>query len=655
VAHYESDMNITGRLAVGFVLAVFVYGAAAAPQQPTPSADTPSSAVSGLVLDAATGQPIAGAVVALSRLTQNATLPPRFATDSKGRFIFANLESADDYVLSARAIGYLAGAYGDPRPSEFIFFDTAVRIRLTPGQWVPDLAIRLWKMSSVSGRVMDERGEPVVGAAVQAFSKVAVAGHQRVVGGPLAVTDDRGVYVLTPLSPGSYVIGVLSVQSTVLATADEGPPARALGALQTGPIGGERGSSVRSPLVDVDRRHRLAVTNFATPPPPSLDQPRAYAAQFYPGVRSWTDAQSIDLTYGQEHAGIDFRLSPEPAFNVSGHTAGVSAPGLLLRLMPAGSEGLGVGAEAATTVVEADGSFTFLNVPAGAYTLIAQSAVTDLTTGSASIRLPSAPGFPGGGSGVGSWDGVPDVSYLMRFGAGASAWGRAAVMVAGQDVDGLVLTLRPLAQISGRIAFDTGTAPPGNSARILLGIEPANGDPLLTLPGARSAAPVEDTYLFSMDAVNGVYLITSASGYRIVSVVAVGRDVTDTGIDAATAGVEDVVITVTGRKYAELTGTVTGGSDAPTAALAFPVDEARWTDYGWTARRFRTARLRPDGTFTLSRLPPGEYFVAAIDAADSDHWTDRKFLEAVRPSATRITLGWDETRTVNLIRQGGGK
>ena len=262
-------------LAIGLALALALVGPTAAQQ--LPSATAAGGAISGVVLDAATGEPIAGAVVSLGRTTQNVKLPPRFATDSKGRFIFTGLEAAEDYFLSARALGFLAGNYGESQPSDYVFFDTVVRIRLTASQWVPDLAIRLWRMASITGRVLDERGEPVVGAAVEAYSTVRVAGHERLVGGPLASTDDRGVYVLTNLSPGRYVVGVLSVQSTVLATAEEGAPQRPVGALQTLGFGG-RGSVVRAPSADADGRHRLAVTNFGAPPPPSLDQPRAYAA-----------------------------------------------------------------------------------------------------------------------------------------------------------------------------------------------------------------------------------------------------------------------------------------------------------------------------------------------------------------------------------------
>ena len=49
-------------------------------------------------------------------------------------------------------------------------------------------------------------------------------------------------------------------------------------------------------------------------------------------------------------------------------------------------------------------------------------------------------------------------------------------------------------------------------------------------------------------------------------------------------------------------------SHGPVAAgvIAFPVDPALRTNYGWNPRRFKTARSSTAGTFTMSALPEGE-------------------------------------------------
>jgi hypothetical protein len=80
---------------------------------------------------------------------------------------------------------------------------------------------------------------------------------------------------------------------------------------------------------------------------------------------------TIEITYGDSRSGVDVQLEPVPAVQVSGRIspdAGVTPPPpLVLRLMARGQEMLGFGAEAATSMVKPDGTFTFLNVPAGEY------------------------------------------------------------------------------------------------------------------------------------------------------------------------------------------------------------------------------------------------------------------------------------------------
>ena len=209
-----------------------------------------------------------------------------------------------------------------------------------------------------------------VEVAVRAVSVYSVAGQPQWVGEiQIAVTDDRGAYRITGLDPGNYVVSVLSVQTTVLDTTPEVAPRRAVGELESGGYGINDGP-LMTPAIDVDAKHRLAITYFAAPPPPSGDSTRAYPAMFYPTATTIAAADPIPLTYGDSKTNVDFSLRPVPTFRVSGRldAAGAAPPPFLLRLMPQGSERLGSGSEAATSIVEPDGSFTFLNVPNGQYT-----------------------------------------------------------------------------------------------------------------------------------------------------------------------------------------------------------------------------------------------------------------------------------------------
>jgi hypothetical protein len=371
---------------------------------------------------------------------------------------------------------------------------------------------------------------------------------------------------------------------------------------------------------------------------------------FFPGVRSQADATPLDIDYGTARESIDFQVGPVRAVRVSGRLEGAAPPfpETLLRLLPAGSERLGFGAEAATTVVARDGTFSFLNVPEGSYALLAQASVMDFTSGNASIRLADAPGFPGGGIAVGSMDGAPGLGFLTRSGQASPYWGRTSVHVGSADLGDVVVPLRPAVKVSGRIVFAEGTAPPPGP--LMLTAQPANGDPTLGQPRG-STQRNDPTFEFTIqNLLGGRYLLVSDQfSYPAVSVIWEGKDVATSGFDGSLGrDFDDVVVTVT-DKTTEIAGTVVGlRGRAHAAVIAFPVDQARWTDFGWSPSWFRTARARSEGSFQLQYLPAGEYFLVAVDAEHVNAWTDRSFLERAAPLASRVSLKWGEKKTQTL-------
>ena len=625
--------------AVGLALVVTLLATVSTPTRQSPT--TPSAAgagtaaISGIVADAATGTPIAGASVSLLTSLpegrQQLTPQPPMLTDARGRFVFTDLPSGVRYIVWASRSGY---ATGDTAP-----------IPLADGEWMRTAKISLWRLGAISGRVVDERGEPVVGAAVRLFSRRFVAGRQHLLPGPVAATDDRGVYRLALLQPDAYVVGVLSVQATVPASTADG--ARRL------PLGGLAGRGSSSPPVaqpethgvgiDVDGRHRLVLTNFATPPPQGDDRPRAYPPLFYPNARSLDDARAIQIENGSTRANVDFQLQPQSTARVSGRVIGAvaGAANMVLRIMPRGGEHLGFGSEIATTLVETDGRFTFLNVPAGSYTLLASPSVTDTTFGGFSQgTLPDSAGF---GPKRGASIGYPQGFYAMwwRAEAGGRVSGRQPLEVGSADIADLALALQTGAMVSGRIVFDDA-APPDPSQRFSLSLEPANGDLSLGLPNAWTAAG-DPSRAFEMEGLqNGRYLFRfqAFGGWRIKSVTSGGADITDSGIDGAMAQrYDDVVVTVT-KSGGELSGTVVDrmGLPAAGAVLLFPVESEAWTDYGLTPDRLSSTNAGSDGTFRMGPIRAGEYFVIAVPTDQRNAWTNPAFLAAAAPRAARITL-----------------
>lgn len=251
---------------------------------------------------------------------------------------------------------------------------------------------------------------------------------------------------------------------------------------------------------------------------------------------------------------------------------------------------------------------------------------------------------------MGSMPGAPGLSYLTRSGAPSAVWSRMTVDVGSQDVSGLVVLLQPTVKIVGRLTFAEGTSVPALDRQLLLGAQPANGDPSLGQPTGFTSRN-DPTFSFTIDGLfGGMYLLRSSFlSYGVVSVVWDGRDVRDSGFDAS-AGKDftGVVVTLTDKKV-EINGTVSDSRPSGRAAvLAFPADPGRWTNYAWDATAFKTARAGSDGSFKIQNLPAGDFHIVAVDASQIDEWTNPEFLKAAAPFSQRVTLKWGDKSTVNL-------
>ncbi len=75
--------------------------------------------------------------------------------------------------------------------------------------------------------------------------------------------------------------------------------------------------------------------------------------------------------------------------------------------------------------------------------------------------------------------------------------------------------------------------------------------------------------------------------------------------------------------------------------LAFPVERTSWT----TTSRRAVPAVRPgtDGRFRIPGLLAGPSYLAVVTAAEPDEIMDPAFLEAILPSAVRVTVKDGET------------
>ena len=644
----------------------------------------PNGAISGIVRNGLSGKPIPRAVVALRSSGSGAPLARivRQLTDEQGRFVFRALAPFDNYTLTATKLGYVEGSYGQRAMS-----GPPGAIALTDGLWFGKADILLWKPGAIGGRVFDEHREPLVGVYVRVLAQQHIAGQRKLVGGPAAKTDDRGEYRIAGLPPGTYLVSVPSAQNTVPAGTPAGPTLDEItssDALATQLMFNSLGAPPRGDArLDLDPAARLVVGNYATPPPPSGGRTFAYPMAFHPGATSPASASSVTLGLAEERTGVDISVQPVATARVSGSVEGPAEviSRLLLRLVPVGLEELATGSEAATTIVAADGRFTFLNVPRGAYAIDARRSTTEfvLEGGVPGAVLPSPPGISGGGSSnSGTFPSAPPgTGYITRSRSGDDRyWTSATVTVDAANVENLVVTLHPGLRLSGRMVFEGSTraivtAPmagggavgPGGVTTVrtpppatlpVVQVEPAGGDPTLGRHRSEVGVDATTTDRFAIEGLRpGEYVLrvpARADQFSIRSITIGGEDYTHKPFDPATVrGLDDVVLTFTDR-LTTLQGAVRDerGPVDDAAVIAFPVEREQWIKYGFSPVRVRATPLSGTSKFVLRGLPAGAYFLIAVDPSLITAWQDPAFLDRAAGLATRVSLDWGGTATVDL-------
>jgi hypothetical protein len=564
-------------------------------------------------------------------------------TDARGRFVFTDLPAVAGYYIATSAPGYAGGGLGSQGA-------LSGRISLADGQWFSAANVSMMRLSTISGMVTDEHGDPVSGVTVRVLSSVFAAGLTHLASGQAAKTDDRGIYRIAGLKPGNYVVNVPSVQSTVPAAELDKPGDPASGSPVDPDIA----------FVSIDNETRLAVGVYATPPP-SAGRPQSYPPVFYPGALTAAGATPIELRAGDERSGVDFRIEPVPSFRITGRLEGPpdSITGQVVRLVPAGSEDLGFGSEAATALTTTAGAFTLANVPTGAYTISVGRTTAqfeqsgDLTSAVewfAPMRNQPAGLFLQGMSGARVTSASNAMLMTVRSPGSDSHFGRLPIVVRTRDIDDLVVPMRRAARIAGSVVWDG--PPPPNWGVSSLAAEPARGSPALGSHPNQSMFDVFET--FSIDGLGaGEYVLRATnvrSGGLVKSVRSGDRDFTESAFDASSGGdFTNVVITLT-TNVPIATGAVRNGrspAGSEFRVLAFPVEREQWTGYGLTPARIALAAI-VNGAYRMANLPEGNYYLVAVDSDQSAAWRDPAWLDIASRVATRVALRWGETTAQDL-------
>jgi hypothetical protein len=221
------------------------------------------------------GHPLARTRVIL-RDTRQQDKFESFVTAEDGKFAF-NSVPAGKYSLGGTKRGYVPAAY-----DQHDQFSTAIVTGV--GLDTETLVLRLAPAAVISGKILDESGEPVRHASVTAYFDDHSGGVDQIRQAQGTQTDDLGVYELASLNPGIYFVSV------------DAKPWYAIHPATTPPSSGQENDSASS-------------TSFDR----SLDV--AYPLTYYPDVTDADSAMPIPIR-GGERIQVDIHVTPVPSLHV---------------------------------------------------------------------------------------------------------------------------------------------------------------------------------------------------------------------------------------------------------------------------------------------------------------------------------------------------
>lgn len=274
----------------------------------------------GVVVAADSGAPVRRAQVRASASDTGDTRTT--LTDEHGRFELRELVGGH-YSLGASKGGFISLQYGQRRPGE-----PGTPVDLAAGQTLEKLTIALPRGSVITGRIVDEYGEPLTGAQVQALRNGWVSGARRLQAvGAGDRTDDQGTYRIFGLPPGEYLV--------TATLRDDRPMLR----------GGQADDLPDS----------------------------GYAPTYFPGTSSLNDAQKVNVGLGEEVSGVGFGLSLTRLASISGRV--LAAPGYEsgVQVVAVPADGARLPQALRGTQTRNDGTFDLRGVPPGRYRLQAMS------------------------------------------------------------------------------------------------------------------------------------------------------------------------------------------------------------------------------------------------------------------------------------------
>ena len=606
------------RRSTACALAWLLVGRVAIAQVAAPARDRPNGpprppegrgAIAGRVVDAQTGHPIARARVRLNGIGPGIPRPP-VTTDESGAFAFSHLP-AGAFMLFVEKPAYAAARY----PEAGLTLRNANRpFLLADGETLDRLVVPLQRPSAMTGRVLDEHGDPLEYAQVQAF-RLPASGRGKPQARQMTSTNDLGEFRLARLEPGRYVVFAWSRQD-----------------LGGGFMGRPAGTGAHEPR-----------------PVPT----------FYPGVLAMNQAQPIAVGRGTTIANVDIVLIDGMTAEVSGTLIGSSGEPERrgsISVRPIMKDVVQGGYMSGGTSLQPDGTFQ-LSLPPGEYELEGRNMPTFGAAGRdeevGSVRLTVASDMSGIVIQLGR---TARISGRVVFDGAAPLpavpTGTQGQLVFVQSVDGSMCRSRQLEitpdwtfVLDGLFGTCTarsfGSLGPWLVKSVLVDGKDWLDEPIAFAPGQQ---------------MRGVEIVMSDKTTELMFHVTDERG-------TLTREYVGLVFPVDNTKWSETGGSryirpfvpppdpppstngdgTPGTPGTPGGTLAF---------VGGTAPGTAVATRGAGGARRelVSGLPAGEYFAVAVDDLGVDSVRDPEILEQLSRVATRVTLTYGSPQEVNLRR-----
>jgi hypothetical protein len=510
--------------------------------------------------------------------------------------------------------------------------------------------------ASVTGRVTGPTGRAVAGAIVRL--EPASAGTVR-----LGATTTSGTFQIANIAPGAYRL--IAAKSGFVAgehgQTGAGRPGRVItlrdrqrldradvtlprGAVVTGTVADTEGEPLEGLAMHVwrlrywngrqiteavgdvsvrrtdDRGHyRLHGLQPGTYYVVATDDPSGTSREvtaaprsYYPAAPVIGEASTIRVDVGVDAEGTHLTFNPARTFRIAGRAVDSEGGALEIPVILAGSTRAGV-AVAAQRATMSGIAFSFDHVPPGSYVL------------HASQRRKI------------------DDRILQEF---ATQF----VDVTEGDVTRVSIVTTKGTTINGRVLVE-GDGSPGGT----LPFEIVSADPDFAPPPAEFrpwTLRINPDGSFQADGLSGPVRFTSSTtpvGWFLKSVDIGGRNGADEpvafgGID----GWRGQVPVVFSSAGADVAGRVVDGRNEAVGtyvAIAFAVDLER-RHIG--SRYIKMAHPDDEGRFILGTLPPGDYFVAAVDTLSGESTEDPVLLDALSRVARRVTLAAGQRMVTDL-------